>query len=231
MARVAAQGDGKVKVLPLLSMSNEEVDKYMLDHNLPKHPLMAKGYVSVGDWHSSRPIKEGEDPRATRFGGKFSECGLHVEGDHGMAGDALKNVVKVDTNVRLNLSANHGVVTGKVKSVLNIMDDTPIHSDTGFATHLVKKRMEDGSWCKKCTDVASMLDTDGTSEWVGGMSIADITDVESDGIRLAQHFQEEKAPFFVVRSEADAEWRVIYSYGAWKSTLKKAAKARPGETR
>jgi len=79
MPRVSRQADGQVKALPLLNMSDDDIDFYFWDHELPQHPLVAEGYVTVGDWHSSRPLEEGEDPRATRFGGKFTECGLHME--------------------------------------------------------------------------------------------------------------------------------------------------------
>lgn len=79
MPRVSRQGDGRVKALPLLNMSDDDIDFYFWDHELPRHPLAAEGYVTVGDWHSSRPLEEGEDARDTRFGGKFQECGLHLE--------------------------------------------------------------------------------------------------------------------------------------------------------
>jgi phosphoadenosine phosphosulfate reductase len=41
--------------------------------------LTAKGYVSIGDWHSSAPLTEGMRPEDTRFGGSRRECGLHLE--------------------------------------------------------------------------------------------------------------------------------------------------------
>lgn len=202
MKRVSRQRDGRLKVLPILRMSDSEVENYMQDHNLPRHPLTAAGYVTVGDWHSSRPLKEGEDPRGTRFGGKFEECGLHVE---------APEVVQPKETLKMAME--------------RIVGETPVNETTGFATHLVKKRMEDGSWCKKCNDVAAKLEQDGTAEWVGNVSIADITDADSDGIKLAKHFQEEKAPFFVVREAGSKEWHVIYSYGMWKSKLKKNVQA------
>jgi glutaredoxin len=47
---------------------------------LPRHPLESAGFASVGDTHSSRAMKAGEkDERATRFGGKTQECGLHTQ--------------------------------------------------------------------------------------------------------------------------------------------------------
>ena len=58
----------------MLEMSDDEVDDYMIRHNLPRHPAEALGYATVGDWHSSRPLANGEtkaDARKTRFGGKL----------------------------------------------------------------------------------------------------------------------------------------------------------------
>ena len=77
VSQVSPEGP-HLKVFPLLYMSDQEVEDYMKQYKIPPHPLQSKGYTSVGDWHSSRPAKAGEDPRATRFGGKFQECGLHV---------------------------------------------------------------------------------------------------------------------------------------------------------
>lgn len=44
---------------------------------LPWHPLWDKGYVSTGDWHSTRTLAEADDQHSTRFGGLMRECGLH----------------------------------------------------------------------------------------------------------------------------------------------------------
>lgn len=69
---------GVVKVHPLLRWSDQAVEAYMDAHHLPHHPLEARGYRSVGDAHSSRPMRATDtDARATRFGGRKQECGLH----------------------------------------------------------------------------------------------------------------------------------------------------------
>jgi len=40
--------------------------------------LLDRGYKSVGDWHSTEPVKEGEDERAGRWKGQQkTECGIH----------------------------------------------------------------------------------------------------------------------------------------------------------
>merc|ERR1719498_2315546 len=71
-----------MKLLPLLQWSTQEIEAYIDDHNLPRHPLQKQGYVSVGDWHSSRPKSaDDQDERAGRFHRVDSqECGLHTDG-------------------------------------------------------------------------------------------------------------------------------------------------------
>lgn len=76
--RVGMQG-GRYKVMPILKWTAKEVYKYLVAYDLPYHPLFDKGYVSVGDWHSSRPITAGDsNERDTRFKGLKQECGLHL---------------------------------------------------------------------------------------------------------------------------------------------------------
>eukprot|EP00656_Telonema_subtile_P031554 TRINITY_DN3451_c0_g2_i1.p1 TRINITY_DN3451_c0_g2~~TRINITY_DN3451_c0_g2_i1.p1 ORF type:complete len:464 (+),score=89.75 TRINITY_DN3451_c0_g2_i1:209-1600(+) len=211
MPRIARQPDGRLKVLPLLNMTDQDVEEYFEEHDLPQHPLIAQGYVSIGDWHSSRALKPGEsadDARKTRFGGKFEECGLHVS---------------THTPVAEQVESN------RVRTALEIISSTPYNEVTGIATHMVKKRLEDGEMCAKCNDVQGKLEKEGTLAHVGGVSIADMSDSTSDGLTIAQHFDEKKAPFFVVK-EVDRPWRVVYSYGQWKTMMKKATVANEAAT-
>lgn len=73
----AEQQRNTLKVYPILDWADPQVSGYFYDHQLPKHPLEAEGYVTMGDWHSTRPPEHGEDAEATRFGGEKYECGLH----------------------------------------------------------------------------------------------------------------------------------------------------------
>ena len=70
--------NGRAKVAPILDWGNREVHLYLKEHDLPYHPLREQNYASIGDWHSTRPVAEGEDERAGRFNGQAAECGLHV---------------------------------------------------------------------------------------------------------------------------------------------------------
>ncbi len=75
---VELQGD-TIKIHPILKWTAKEKYEYRIKHNLPEHPLHDKGYATVGDTHSSRPITaDDKDERDTRFHGLRQECGLHL---------------------------------------------------------------------------------------------------------------------------------------------------------
>jgi len=69
---------GIIKINPLANWSFKQVQAYINEHNVPYNELLDRGYKSVGDWHSTQPIKEGEDERAGRWKGRDkTECGIH----------------------------------------------------------------------------------------------------------------------------------------------------------
>jgi phosphoadenosine phosphosulfate reductase len=69
--------DGRYKVHPVIDWSNRDVHRYLQRHQLPYHPLWERGYVSVGDTHSTRPLDRGMREQDTRYFGLKRECGLH----------------------------------------------------------------------------------------------------------------------------------------------------------
>lgn len=71
---------GRYKFNPIIDWTNKDVHYYLKEHNLPYHPLWDMGYVSVGDWHTSRPLELGMTEEETRFFGLKRECGLHEGG-------------------------------------------------------------------------------------------------------------------------------------------------------
>lgn len=78
LGRLALQND-IYKVHPILNWNSKDIYDYLQTHDLPYHPMFDEGYVSVGDWHSSRPVTaEDGDERDTRFRGLKQECGLHL---------------------------------------------------------------------------------------------------------------------------------------------------------
>lgn len=70
---------GLVKVNPMASWTDADIANYVADHGLPVHPLVPRGYLSIGCAPTTRPVAPGEDPRAGRWPGTGKvECGLHV---------------------------------------------------------------------------------------------------------------------------------------------------------
>ncbi len=67
-----------VKAYPILDWADAQVDLYFHQNSLPRHPLAAHGYATMGDWHSTRPVENG-DVEASRFNGEKFECGLHLD--------------------------------------------------------------------------------------------------------------------------------------------------------
>ncbi len=72
--------DGRVKVNPLAGWSRDEVAAYFERHGLPRHPLEADGFTSIGCMPCSSRTLAGEGPRAGRWRGLYkSECGIHLD--------------------------------------------------------------------------------------------------------------------------------------------------------
>jgi phosphoadenosine phosphosulfate reductase len=71
--------DGKrIKVNPLAHWGREDLEEYMVNNRLPRHPLVAKGFPSIGCAPCTSPVAEGEDPRSGRWRGQAKvECGIH----------------------------------------------------------------------------------------------------------------------------------------------------------
>jgi phosphoadenosine phosphosulfate reductase len=68
----------RLKVNPLAHWGREDIEEYIVNNRLPRHPLVAKGYPSIGCAPCTSPVKEGEDPRAGRWRGlQKQECGIH----------------------------------------------------------------------------------------------------------------------------------------------------------
>jgi phosphoadenosine phosphosulfate reductase len=69
----------KIKINPLAGWDAAQLSDYMETHNLPKHPLVSRGFSSVGCAPCTTKTKPGEDPRAGRWRGQEkSECGIHI---------------------------------------------------------------------------------------------------------------------------------------------------------
>lgn len=75
----AEQQKKTLKIYPILDWADAQVSIYTSQNDLPPHPLAAQGYVTMGDWHSTSPVVEGQDAEGTRFNGEKYECGLHLD--------------------------------------------------------------------------------------------------------------------------------------------------------
>jgi phosphoadenosine phosphosulfate reductase len=76
-AAVLGTQNGVVKVHPIVDWTDRHVYQYLTQHDLPYHPLWEKGYVSIGDVHTTRPLTGDMSEEETRFFGLKRECGLH----------------------------------------------------------------------------------------------------------------------------------------------------------
>ena len=74
--------DGRFKFNPLANWTQDDLDAYLDAHDLPRHPLMAEGYASIGCAPCTSPVADGEDVRAGRWrGSDKTECGIHFTAD------------------------------------------------------------------------------------------------------------------------------------------------------
>ncbi|ODH12593.1 phosphoadenosine phosphosulfate reductase, partial [Paracoccidioides brasiliensis] len=69
---------GLIKINPLANWSFAQVKEYIAANRVPYNELLDRGYKSVGDWHSTQPVRDTEDERAGRWRGQpKTECGIH----------------------------------------------------------------------------------------------------------------------------------------------------------
>lgn len=73
---IESSGD-RFKVYPIADWTDKDVFNYLQEHKLPYHPLWEKGYVSIGDVHTTKSLAEVDSIEETRFFGLKRECGLH----------------------------------------------------------------------------------------------------------------------------------------------------------
>ena len=70
--------DGRLKINPLGDWTKTDLEAYFAEHDLPRHPLEAQGYLSIGCEPCTSKVLPGEDPRAGRWRGWDKvECGIH----------------------------------------------------------------------------------------------------------------------------------------------------------
>jgi phosphoadenosine phosphosulfate reductase len=74
-----ADGADQIKVNPLAHWTSADLQDYIAENRLPRHPLVAKGYPSIGCAPCTSRVAEGEDPRSGRWRNSAKvECGIHI---------------------------------------------------------------------------------------------------------------------------------------------------------
>ena len=76
-----SDAQGRLKINPLIDWDASQIEGYMIQHDLPRHPLVAQGYPSIGCSPCTSMVAPGEDPRSGRWKGwDKTECGIHTDG-------------------------------------------------------------------------------------------------------------------------------------------------------
>jgi len=70
---------GHLKLNPLAGWDAQQIAAYLDRRALPRHPLVARGFPSIGCAPCTGPVAPGEDQRAGRWRGQDkTECGIHI---------------------------------------------------------------------------------------------------------------------------------------------------------
>jgi len=73
---------GRLKINPLIDWNTDDITAYFEAHDLPRHPLVERGFPSIGCAPCTHKVAPGEDPRSGRWKGwDKTECGIHKPGE------------------------------------------------------------------------------------------------------------------------------------------------------
>jgi phosphoadenosine phosphosulfate reductase len=73
------ESEGRIKINPLANHDLEDLQRIANERELPRHPLVADGYLSIGCMPCTKRVAPGEDYRAGRWAGTDkTECGIHA---------------------------------------------------------------------------------------------------------------------------------------------------------
>jgi phosphoadenosine phosphosulfate reductase len=76
---VVEQAGHQIKFNPLANWTKADLEAYVEENDLPPHPLVAQGFLSIGCWPCTTPVQDGQDERSGRWAGQDkTECGIHV---------------------------------------------------------------------------------------------------------------------------------------------------------
>ena len=70
--------EGKIIISPLINWSQKQINEYFLANDLPRHPLIQDGYLSIGCENCTVKTSNNSNPRSGRWSGTGkTECGIH----------------------------------------------------------------------------------------------------------------------------------------------------------
>ncbi|ALG69604.1 phosphoadenosine phosphosulfate reductase [Azospirillum thiophilum] len=70
---------GRIKVNPLANWDKDRLEEEFIRRDLPRHPLEADGFLSIGCYTCTERVAPGADPRSGRWAGSAkTECGIHT---------------------------------------------------------------------------------------------------------------------------------------------------------
>lgn len=76
------EAEGRLRVNPLANWTAAQIAAYFTAHELPRHPLVARGFPSIGCAPCTSPVPDGGDARSGRWRDEArEECGIHFAPD------------------------------------------------------------------------------------------------------------------------------------------------------
>ena len=79
LSTIEQTNNGTIRYHPLLYVTHNEIYDYIMRHNLPEHPLEARGYKSIGCEPCTRPAEKLNHRDSRWVGLNKTECGLNTE--------------------------------------------------------------------------------------------------------------------------------------------------------
>lgn len=77
-----SDAQGRLKINPLIDWDAGQIEAWFIQHDLPRHPLVSRGFPSIGCEPCTHKVAPGEDPRSGRWKGwDKTECGIHKPGE------------------------------------------------------------------------------------------------------------------------------------------------------
>jgi phosphoadenosine phosphosulfate reductase len=94
------EGTSRIKVNPLARWAPEDVREYMVENRLPRHPLVAQGYASIGCAPCTSKVGPDEDARAGRWRNQDKdECGIHFVNGKMVRLDTPRNTAQEELKI------------------------------------------------------------------------------------------------------------------------------------